>query len=196
MITEDSEARLQAIVEFIEKHKTQERRIQLQTFYGEFSPATLVSWNDTGFTTPWFFTPQQVEATFLESLRALGEAVGYCKRIEAYSKSFCPTMGNFKGDVRFMEGSITAIPNPGDMWSGSCVVVKDIFKKHDLIEVSVKINLPTNNHDQSIRFSATSDDLAPLLADLLYPIVTVGLGGSITYEFIEAFIGWLHSENN
>lgn len=81
------------------------------------------------------------------------------------------------------------------MWGSSCVRVKDLFKKHDLVEVSVKINLPTNNYEQSIKFTTTIDALKPLLADLLYPIVAVGLGGTITYEFVEAFIGWLHSEN-
>lgn len=196
MTTENTEARLQAIVEFIEKHKTQERRIQLHTFYGGFIPVTLVSWNDTGFTTPWFFTQNQVEITFAEAILAMSEAVGFHTRGQVLSNLSRPPMNNFKGDARFIEGTITPIPNPGDMGGGSCVVVKDIFEKYDLIEVSVKINFPTNNYDQSIRFSATTDALAPLLADLLYPIVTVGLGGSITFEFVEAFIGWVQGENN
>lgn len=115
MTTENTEARLQTIVEFIEKHKTQERRIQLQTFYGESAPTTLVSWNDTGFTTPWFFTTHQVEIAFSEALLCLGEAVGFCERERMLTDPlhFSSTKSNYKGDGRFMGGFHHRNPRSG-----------------------------------------------------------------------------------
>ncbi|MGL4353156.1 MAG: hypothetical protein ACRCTP_04365 [Aeromonas popoffii] len=195
MVPENKEEILNLIVEFIKNNRRGERRLSLQTFYGEGDPQTLLSWNETGETIPWFFMLDQVEEAFSQVLLSFGEAVGFCKRKPAeLTYGFrSPTMSNFKGPGHFMEGVSPSIPNAWDIRAGSCVVTQDIFEKHQRVEITIKTNRV--DYGQCVYFKANGD-LKPLLAELLYPIVTVGLGGTITYEFVEAFIGWVNSRED
>lgn len=192
----ENEDHLKTIMEFIKTHRSDDRSIVLQTFYGEGQPKSLVSWSETRENLPWFFEITQVSFVFSSLLNAFGEATGFCRP----GKPELQYDGIYQGqpmNCGFADSMvISSIPKVSDIMMGSCTVTRDIFSdKGDRIDIFVRVNGSEMGFEKSIRMSST--DQKSLLADLLYPIVTVGLGEvKITYEFIEAFIGWLHRENN
>lgn len=208
MITENKEERLNAIIEFIKQNKKSDRVVTLVDFFGlNQGSISLLAWNETKTQKAIYFDILHASSVFVRLLLAYGEAVGFCQETPVKCPRGSPfdntnDFGLAWGNITFnsvderSEGVKTSLPKVRNISFGKCVSIKDIFNNGLIYELEVKVD-EARDYREEIRFSAVEGTRKELLAELLYPIVTLGLGDNVrlTYEFVEAFIGWFNRED-